>query len=54
MKKPGRENKIAVCVGTITEDVRIHKLPKLKVGMFHCCVRFLFSLVVIKIICCNI
>jgi large subunit ribosomal protein L18e len=31
MKKDGREGKIAVVVGTITDDVRIHKLPKLKI-----------------------
>merc|ERR1711976_695425 len=30
MKKPGRENKIAVVVGTITDDVRILEIPKLK------------------------
>ncbi|KAG1940030.1 60S ribosomal protein L18 [Pimephales promelas] len=31
MKLPGRENLTAVVVGTITDDVRIHKIPKLKV-----------------------
>ncbi|GAA55611.1 large subunit ribosomal protein L18e [Clonorchis sinensis] len=31
MKKPGRENKIAVCVGTITNDLRIREVPKLTV-----------------------
>ena len=31
MKKSGREDKIAVCVGTITDDVRIMKIPKLRV-----------------------
>ena len=31
MNKPGREDKIAVVVGTITNDVRIYDLPKLKV-----------------------
>ncbi|BFZ17216.1 hypothetical protein BsWGS_20255 [Bradybaena similaris] len=31
MKKPGREDKIAVVVGAITDDIRIHALPKLKV-----------------------
>merc|ERR1719175_366618 len=31
MKKQGREGKTAVVVGTITDDVRIHKIPKLKV-----------------------
>ncbi|CAG5118680.1 unnamed protein product [Candidula unifasciata] len=30
MKKPGRDNKIAVVVGTITDDIHIHSLPKLK------------------------
>lgn len=33
MKKPGREDKIAVVVGAITDDIRIHTLPKLKVVM---------------------
>ena len=32
MKKQGREGKTAVVVGTITDDVRVHKIPKLKVG----------------------
>jgi hypothetical protein len=31
MKKTGRDNKIAVIVGSITNDVRIHDLPSLKV-----------------------
>merc|ERR1711953_618190 len=31
MKKQGREGKTAVVVGTITDDVRVHKIPKLKV-----------------------
>ncbi|XP_070183232.1 large ribosomal subunit protein eL18-like [Littorina saxatilis] len=31
MKKQGRDGKTAVVVGTITDDVRIHKIPKLKV-----------------------
>ena len=31
MKKPGRENKYAVIVGTITDDTRILEIPKLKV-----------------------
>lgn len=31
MNKDGREGKIAVVVGCITDDVRIHKLPKLKI-----------------------
>merc|ERR1712168_481222 len=31
MKKEGREDKIAVVVGAITDDIRVHKLPKLKV-----------------------
>ncbi|XP_054762801.2 large ribosomal subunit protein eL18-like [Lytechinus pictus] len=31
MNKTGREGKTAVVVGTITDDVRIHKLPKLKI-----------------------
>lgn len=32
MKKSGRENKIAVCVGTITNDTRIREFPKMKVS----------------------
>ncbi|OCT70776.1 hypothetical protein XELAEV_18037699mg [Xenopus laevis] len=31
MKLPGRENKTAVVVGCITDDVRIHDIPKLTV-----------------------
>ncbi|XP_057626836.1 60S ribosomal protein L18-like [Chionomys nivalis] len=31
MKLPGRENKTAVVVGTVTDDVRILDVPKLKV-----------------------
>lgn len=31
MKLPGRENLTAVVVGTVTDDVRIHNIPKLKV-----------------------
>ncbi|XP_033027476.1 60S ribosomal protein L18-like [Lacerta agilis] len=31
MKLPGRENKTAVVVGTVTNDVRIQEIPKLKV-----------------------
>lgn len=33
MKKDGREDKIAVVVGTITDDIRVHKLPKMKVSL---------------------
>lgn len=32
MKLPGRENRIAVVVGTVTDDVRIQDIPKLKVN----------------------
>lgn len=32
MKRPGREDKTAVVVGTVTDDVRIQDVPKLKVG----------------------
>jgi len=35
LKKPGRENKTAVVVGTITNDVRIYDLPSLKVCALH-------------------
>lgn len=31
MKKPGREDKIAVVVGTVTDDKRIYTIPKLTV-----------------------
>lgn len=31
MKMPGRENRIAVVVGTVTDDVRIQDIPKIKV-----------------------
>uniref|UniRef100_A0A3B3DDM6 Ribosomal protein L18 n=2 Tax=Oryzias melastigma TaxID=30732 RepID=A0A3B3DDM6_ORYME len=31
MKLPGRDNKIAVVVGTVTDDVRIQEIPKLKI-----------------------
>merc|ERR1719365_373312 len=31
MMKKGREDKIAVIVGAITDDVRVHNLPKMKV-----------------------
>merc|ERR1711976_180362 len=35
MKKSGRDNKIAVVVGTITNDVRIHEIPKMKICALH-------------------
>merc|ERR1711931_563759 len=35
MKKPGRENKIAVVVGTVTDDVRLLEIPKLKICCLH-------------------
>merc|ERR1712035_257215 len=31
MKLPGRENRTAVVVGTVTDDVRIQEIPKLKI-----------------------
>ena len=34
MKKEGREGKMAVCVGTITDDVRVFEIPKMKVIIF--------------------
>ena len=34
MSKPGRADKLAVCVGTVTDDMRIFKIPKLKVNSF--------------------
>lgn len=33
MKKENREGKIAVIVGTVTGDLRIHKVPKLTVSL---------------------
>lgn len=33
MKKPGRENCVAVIVGTVTDDARIFEVPKLTVHM---------------------
>lgn len=35
MKKPGRDNKTAVVVGTVTDDLRILDIPKLKVNHVH-------------------
>merc|ERR1712213_78446 len=35
MKKQGRENKIAVVVGTITNDLRLFKVPKITVAALH-------------------
>uniref|UniRef100_A0A096MZB1 Large ribosomal subunit protein uL15/eL18 domain-containing protein n=1 Tax=Papio anubis TaxID=9555 RepID=A0A096MZB1_PAPAN len=32
MKLPGRENKMAVVVGTITDDMQVQEVPKLKVS----------------------
>jgi ribosomal protein L18E len=34
MKKEGREGKIAVVVGTVTDDQRIWDIPKLSVSCF--------------------
>ncbi|VDD82547.1 unnamed protein product [Mesocestoides corti] len=31
MKKPGREDKVAVCIGTVTNDIRMREVPKLTV-----------------------
>lgn len=33
MKKPGREGRIAVIVGTVTDDTRIWEVPKLTVSL---------------------
>merc|ERR1719273_2033272 len=35
MKKEGRDGKIAVVIGTITNDLRIFKVPKLTVAALH-------------------
>lgn len=32
MKKEGREGKIAVVVGSVTNDLRIYDIPKLRVS----------------------
>lgn len=33
MKKPGRDGKIAVCIGTVTNDIRIREVPKMTVSL---------------------
>merc|ERR1712212_1170806 len=35
MKKPGRDGKTAVIVGTVTDDLRLHKVPKLSLCAMH-------------------
>merc|ERR1711881_64543 len=35
MRKDGREGKIAVIIGTVTNDLRIFKVPKLTVAALH-------------------
>ena len=35
MKKEGREGKVAVVIGTVTNDLRIFKVPKLTVGLLN-------------------
>merc|ERR1711868_197776 len=35
MKKPGRDGKTAVVVGTVTDDLRLHKIPKLSLCAMH-------------------
>ena len=39
MKLPGRENKTAVVVGTVTDDVRILEVPNLKVCALRVSIR---------------
>nr|ABW90395.1 putative ribosomal protein L18 [Barentsia elongata] len=34
-KKPGRDGKLVVCVGTVTDDLRILDVPKLKICALH-------------------
>ena len=56
MSKGGRDGKTAVVVGTVTDDVRMFKIPKLKVGLlaadwnYFYCIRFIsdncFSLII--------
>lgn len=36
MKKPSRENCIAVIVGTVTDDARIFEVPKMTVSCSFC------------------
>ena len=35
MKKEGREGKVAVVIGTVTNDLRIFKVPKLTVSLLN-------------------
>lgn len=35
MKRNGRYGKTAVCVGTITDDLRLFEVPKLKVKLIN-------------------
>ncbi|CAH1794262.1 unnamed protein product, partial [Owenia fusiformis] len=35
MKSSGRGDKVAVCIGTVTDDIRILEIPKLKVCALH-------------------
>lgn len=35
MKKPTRENLIAVIVGTVTDDARIYDIPKMTICALH-------------------
>lgn len=35
MKKPGRDGKTAVIVGSVTDDLRLHKVPKLSLCAMH-------------------
>ncbi|XP_014749327.1 PREDICTED: 60S ribosomal protein L18-like [Sturnus vulgaris] len=35
MKKPGRDGSTAVVVGTVTDDVRIQDVPKLRLFLFY-------------------
>ncbi|KAK2716664.1 hypothetical protein QYM36_006969 [Artemia franciscana] len=35
MAKPGREEKIAVCVGRVTDDARLFNVPKLTLCALH-------------------
>lgn len=43
MKMPGRENKTAVVVGTVTDDVRIQDIPKLTARL---ATKFLYAKVI--------
>lgn len=50
MKKPGRDNCIAVIVGTVTDDARIFDVPKLTVNFKFINAKYLIKLNLITFI----